>query len=161
MRNHVCSTRLIPHDKMDGNRYRILMIRTGTTSCCVNMNSMPSFCYRLVSNRWKSAALTVACPVLPISPKSPKVSQIHLLDLQLCRCGARADGGSTSVPSAGAPPICEGLWLLTVPSPTPCADSWKDDRPLTCRATAQSCKVAATCHASGPITDATTSQNPV
>lgn len=77
------------------------------TSCCVNVNSIPSFRYRFVSNRWKTIALMVACPVLSISPKSLKVFQTHLLYLQLLTavCGAQADVETTSVPSAGALPI--------------------------------------------------------
>lgn len=41
----------------------------------------------------------VACPVLPISPKSLKVFQTHLMYLHLhtALCGAQADVGTTSV----------------------------------------------------------------
>lgn len=65
-----CSTRLIPLDEMDGHRPGTLITRADTASCCVDVNSVPSVRCGFVSDRWGLSALMVACPALPISPKS-------------------------------------------------------------------------------------------
>lgn len=111
-----CSTRLIPLDEMDGHRPGTLITRADTASCCVDVNSVPSVRYGFVSDRWGLSALMVACPALPISPKSlqglrtrPPHSSAQ------CRVGL----GNHPVPPAGALPTSEGLWLLPVSARLP------------------------------------------
>lgn len=155
-----CSTRLIPLDEMDGHRPGTLITRADTASCCVDVNSVPSVRCGFVSDRWGLSALMVACPALPISPKSlqglrtrPPHSSAQ------CRVGL-GRMWEPPRPPGRSPAHLRGPLAAARLSPTPCAEGWRmtDNRCALCYL--PSCKVAVTCHASGPITDATTSQNP-
>lgn len=155
-----CSTRLIPLDEMDGHRPGTLITRADTASCCVDVNSVPSVRCGFVSDRWGLSALMVACPALPISPKSlqglrtrPPHSSAQ------CRVGL-GRMWEPPRPPGRSPAHLRGPLAAARLSPTPCAEGWRMTDNRCALWYLPSCKVAATCHAPGPITDATTSQNP-